>query len=227
MQTADLTPFETSIMKNTLFLFITLFLTWNLSAQNVDGGASDLLKAVSSKYQSYTSMQFHYTLKATKENKTLSTSQGDFAIKGDKYRTTYNGQSFFCDGKNIWNYQKSTNEVSIYEYDPEDDDNMMNPQRILKGWDKHFRAKFIREEFINNQPVSIVDLTPLRTQSYYRIRLYIQKSNHNILRIALYEKDNTVYTYYIEQFKSNVTLSDSYFVFDKSQHPGVEVNDMR
>jgi len=214
-------------MKNTLFLFIALFLTWNLSAQNVDGGAGDLLKAVSNKYQSYTSMQFHYTLKATKESKTLSTSQGDFAIKGDKYRTTYNGQSFFCDGKSIWNYQKSTNEVSIYEYDPEDDDNMMNPQRILKGWDKHFRAKFIREEFINNQPVSIVDLTPLRTQSYYRIRLYIQKSNHNILRIALYEKDNTVYTYYIEQFKSNVTLSDSYFVFDKSQHPGVEVNDMR
>ena len=85
-------------MKNTLFLFIALFLTWNLSAQNVDGGAGDLLKAVSNKYQSYTSMQFHYTLKATKESKTLSTSQGDFAIKGDKYRTTYNGQSFFCDG---------------------------------------------------------------------------------------------------------------------------------
>ena len=214
-------------MKNTLFLFIAILLAWNVPAQNVDGGAGDLLKAVSTKYQSYTSMQFHYTLKATKESKTLSTSQGDFAIKGDKYRTTYNGQSFFCDGKSIWNYQKSTNEVSIYEYDPEDDDNMMNPQRILKGWDKHFRAKFIREEFINNQPVSLVDLTPKTNQSYYRIRLFVNKSNHHILRIAMYDKDNTVYTYYIEQFKPNVTLSDSYFVFDKSQHPGVEVNDMR
>ncbi len=214
-------------MKNRFLLAICLLLLSSGYAQKVDGGATELLQKVSAKYQAFTSMQFHYTLKVTRENKTLNTYQGDFAMKGSQYHTTYNGQTFFCDGKNIWNYQKSTNEVSIYEYDPEDDDNLMNPQRVLKGWDKHFRAKFIRDEFINNQSVSLVDLTPLRPQSYYRIRLFIQKSNNQILRIALYDKDNTVFTYYIEQFKSNVTLPDSYFVFDKTKYPGVEVNDMR
>lgn len=214
-------------MKNRFLLAISLLLLSSGYAQKVDGGATELLQKVSAKYQAFTSMQFHYTLKVTRENKTLNTYQGDFAMKGSQYHTTYNGQTFFCDGKNIWNYQKSTNEVSIYEYDPEDDDNLMNPQRVLKGWDKHFRAKFIRDEFINNQSVSLVDLTPLRPQSYYRIRLFIQKSNNQILRIALYDKDNTVFTYYIEQFKSNVTLPDSYFVFDKTKYPGVEVNDMR
>ena len=197
------------------------------SAQNVDGGATELMKKVSAKYQAYTSMQFHYTLKVTKDSKTLNTYQGDFALKGNKYRMTYNGQTYFCNGVTSWNYQKSTNEVSIYEYDPEDDDNMMNPQRIMKNWDKHFRAKYIRDENINNVSMALVDLTPKVSQSYYRIRLYINKGNNNIVRIALYEKDNTTYTYYIEQFKSNVTLSDSYFVFDKSKYPGVEVNDMR
>ena len=214
-------------MKNTLFLFIAILLAWNVPAQNVDGGAGDLLKAVSTKYQSYTSMQFHYTLKATKDNKTLNTFQGDFAIKGDKYRTSYNGQSFFCDGKNIWNYQKSTNEVSVYEYDPEDDDNMMNPRLLLKNWDKHFRAKFIRDDFTNGQAITLVDLTPKVSQSYYRIRLFIQKNNLQIKKIVVYEKDNTLYTYNIEQFKSNVTLADDLFVFNKSKYPNVEVNDMR
>lgn len=195
--------------------------------QNTDGGASELLKKVSSKYQGFTSMQFHYTLKTTKDGKTLSTSQGDFALKGNKYRTTFNGQTFFCDGESIWNYQKATNEVSIYEYDAEDDENMMNPQKILKNWDKQFRAKYIRDEFNNNISTALIDLTPKTTQSYYRIRLFINKANNQILRIALYDKDNTIYTYHIEQFKSNVTLADSYFVFDKSKYPGVEVNDMR
>jgi len=213
--------------KTVLMMFFCALFSWMASAQNTDGGATELLKKVSAKYQTYTSLQFHYTLKATKEGKTLNTQQGDFALKGNKYRTSFSGQAFYCDGKSIWNYQKSTNEVSIYEYDPEDDENMMNPQRILKSWDKKFRAKYIRDEFINNISYAIVDLTPKTTQSFYRIRLYVNKNTQNIGRIALYEKDNTIYTYYVEQFKTNVTLADSYFVFDKAKYPGVEVNDMR
>lgn len=215
-----------NIRKIVSFIIITGLISMAF-AQNTDGGASELLKKVSAKYQTYTSMQFHYTLKTTKENKTLSTSQGDFALKGDKYRTTFGGQTFFCDGKIIWNYQKSTNEVSIYEYDAEDDENMMNPQKILKNWDKQFRAKYIRDEFNNNVSAALVDLTPKTSQSYYRIRLFINKATNQIMRIALYDKDNTIYTYYVEQFKPNVTLAESYFVFDKSKYPGVEVNDMR
>lgn len=214
-------------MKRLFILTLIAIACMPVWAQNTDGGASTILKKVSAKYQAYTSLQFHYTLKVTKESKTLNTYQGDFALKGNKYKTNFNGQTFFCNGQSIWNYQKSTNEVSVYEYDPEDDENMMNPQLILKNWEKQFKAKFIRDEFINNVSVALIDLTPKTAQSYYRIRLYVNKSSNNILRIAVYEKDNTIYTYYVEQFKANPTLSDSYFVFDKSKYPGVEVNDMR
>ncbi|MBQ3740170.1 MAG: outer membrane lipoprotein carrier protein LolA [Bacteroidales bacterium] len=210
-----------------LLAIAVFFITFSCLAQNTDGGANEILKKVSAKYQAYSSMQFHYTLKTTKDGKTLSTTQGDFALKGNKYRTTFKDQTYFCDGTSIWNYQKSSNEVSVYEYDPSDDENMMNPQIILKNWEKQFRAKYIRDEFNNNISTALIDLTPKTTQSYYRIRLYINKANNQILRIALYEKDNTTYTYHIEQFKTNVTLADNYFVFDKSKYPGVEVNDMR
>lgn len=215
-------------MTRRILLAIAAFvITFSCLAQNTDGGANEMLKKVSAKYQAYSSMQFHYTLKTTKDGKTLSTTQGDFALKGNKYRTTFKDQTYFCDGTSIWNYQKSSNEVSVYEYDPSDDENMMNPQIILKNWEKQFRAKYIRDEFNNNISTALIDLTPKTTQSYYRIRLYINKANNQILRIALYEKDNTTYTYHIEQFKTNVTLADNYFVFDKSKYPGVEVNDMR
>ena len=217
----------TIMTRKILFTIAAFFVVVSGYAQNTDGGANEMLKKVSAKYQAYASMQFHYTLKTTKDGKTLSTSQGDFALKGNKYRTTFSDQTYFCDGTSIWNYQKSSNEVSVYEYDPSDDENMMNPQIILKNWEKQFRAKYIRDEFNNNISTALIDLTPKTTQSYYRIRLFINKANNQILRIALYEKDNTIYTYHIEQFKTNVTLADSYFVFDKSKYPGVEVNDMR
>jgi len=214
-------------MKRISFIAILMLLITAVTAQNTDGGANELLKKVSQKYQAYTSMQFHYTLVTTKDSKTLGSSQGNFYLKGNKYQTSYDGQSFYCDGTSIWNYQKATNEVSIYEYDPEDDENMMNPRLLLKNWEKQFRAKYIRDEYANSQSVALVDLTPKYNQSYYRIRLFINKSTLNIKKVVIYEKDNTLYTYNIEQFKSNVTLSDETFTFNKSKYPGVEVNDMR
>lgn len=214
-------------MKKFAVLMIMAVMAVTVSAQNVDGGANDLLKKVSLQYQKYNTMQFHYTLKTTKDDKTLGVSEGDFYLKGSKYKTNFGGQQLYCDGTSIWSYDKDANEVSIYEYDPDDDQNLMNPQRVLKDWASNFRAKFIRDEFTNNVQYSIVDLTPKTSQSYYRIRVYIVKTSLKIAKIAVYEKDNTVYTYSITQFKSDIPLEDKLFVFDKTKYPGVEVNDMR
>ncbi len=214
-------------MKRLFTIIIALMSISVLTAQNVDGGANDLMKKVALQYQKYATMQFHYTLKTTKDDKTLGVSQGDFYLKGNKYKTNFGGQQYFCDGVSIWSYDKEANEVSIYEYDPDDDQNLMNPQLILKDWNAQFRAKFIRDEFTNNVQYSIVDLTPKTAQSFYRIRLYINKMTLQIARVALYEKDNTIYNYSIEQFKHDISLDDKLFVFDKTKYPGVEVNDMR
>ena len=214
-------------MKILTTIIIALMAIGAVTAQNVDGGANDLMKKVSLQYQKYNTLQFHYTLKTTKDDKTLSVSEGDFYLKGSKYKTSFAGQQFFCDGTSIWSYDKAAKEVSVYEYDPDDDQNLMNPQRILKDWSTHFRAKFIRDEFQNNVQYSIVDLTPKTSQSYYRIRVYIVKTSLKIAKVMVYEKDNTIYTYSIEQFKTDIPLDDKLFVFDKSKYPGVEVNDMR
>lgn len=214
-------------MKKFAILMILAVMAVAANAQNVDGGANELMKKVSLQYQKYSTMQFHYTLKTTKADKTLGVSEGDFYLKGNKYKTSFAGIQYFCDGTSIWSYDKSANEVSIYEYDPDDDQNLMNPQRILKDWSAQFRAKFIRDEFVNNVQYSIVDLTPKTTQSYYRIRVYIVKTSLKIAKIAVYDKDNSIYTYSIEQFKNDISLDDKIFVFDKSKYSGVEVNDMR
>ena len=214
-------------MKKLITIIIALMTVSAATAQNVDGGATDLMKKVSLQYQKYNTMQFHYTLKTTKDDKTLGVSEGDFYLKGSKYKTNFSGVQYFCDGTSIWSYDKSANEVSIYEYDPEDDQNLMNPQRILKDWSTHFRTKFIRDEFQNNVQYSLIDLTPKTAQSYYRIRVFVGKTSLKIAKVMVYEKDNTIYTYSIEQFKNDIPLDDKLFVFDKSKYPGVEVNDMR
>ena len=65
-------------MKKFAILMILAVTAVAASAQNVDGGANELMKKVSLQYQKYNTLQFHYTLKTTKDEKTLGVSEGDF-----------------------------------------------------------------------------------------------------------------------------------------------------
>ena len=75
--------------------------------------------------------------------------------------------------------------------------------------------------------MQIIDLTPKNGQSYYKIRIVVDKAKKEIIRTSIYEKDNTIYTYYFDTFTTNTALDDSNFKFNASKFPGVEVNDMR
>ena len=201
-------------------------LSLSVAAQDVDGGASQILKDLSVKYRNFTSMSIDYTYKAEKEKQITDTQKGKMIIKGNKYYFTFSNQVFFCNGITVWNYQKVTNEVSVYDYDESDDD-MLNPAKLLANWQKEYKPKFIREENNNGKFVNIIDLTPIKAQSYYKIRFYIDKVNKEILRIAIYEKDNSIYSYFFDKFVANAAVDDSQFSFDASKHPNVEINDMR
>jgi outer membrane lipoprotein carrier protein len=213
-------------MKIKLAFLLSCFLSLSLSAQNVDGGATEILKNLSVKYRGFTSMSIDYTYKAEKNKQVTDTQKGEMIIKGNKYYFTFSNQVFYCNGVTVWNYQKVTNEVSVYEYDESDDD-MLNPAKLLANWQKDYRPKFIREENNNGKFVNIIDLTPIKAQSYYKIRFYIDKVRNEILRIGIYEKDNSIYSYFFDKFVTNTSIDDTQFTFDTSKHPNVEINDMR
>lgn len=215
-------------MKKEIVVIILLFSVFStLSSQNVDGGANAILDNLSKKYKQFTSMKIQYTFKSEKDKKVLGRDQGSLVIKGSKYRMELASQLICCDAKNIWNYQKESNEISIFEHDPTDETNIMNPTAILTNWQKEYTAKFIREEVENNRTLQIIDLKPFKTQSYYKIRLFIDKHKNEIFASSIYEKDNTIYSYYINEFISNAVYEDSFFVLDLSKYPDAEIIDMR
>lgn len=215
----------TSLLKR-VALFILMLTVVGASAQTTDGGATKIMQDLAAKYKTFSTMQIDYTYKVESNKKITSSFTGKAYIKGNKYYITFNNQYFFCDGTTMWDYQKSTNEVSVYTYEESDDD-ALNPAKMLKNWQKDFTAKLIREDMENNRPVQVIDLTPKKGQSYYKIRIIVDKAKKEITHTLIYEKNNTTYHYYFDKFATNVTIADSTFVFDKNKYPKVEVNDMR
>lgn len=213
-------------MKRLTFLLAFVILAVSVSAQDVDGGATTILNKLSAKYLAYSTMKIDYTYKCEQNEKVVDTKTGTMTIKGDKYTFVFGNQTSFCDGKTLWNYQKDINEVSIFEY-IEAEDNLLNPAKILSGWAKEYRSKFIREESKNGKILQIIDLMPLKSSSFYKMRLVVDKSKQEIKSIAAYEKGKTIYTYSIDKLVTNATLDDASFRFDEKAHPGVDINDMR
>lgn len=216
-------------MKRLLLLFIIGILSCTLSAQSsidTDKGATAILKSATAKYNSYSTITVKFTVKNLKDKKTIDSFQGNFYIKSNKYKVIMKDQSMFCDGTTIWNYQVESNEVSIFAYS-EGDEPMFHPTKILNEWEKEYNSQFIRETTENGKVLQIIDLMPIKSQSYYKIRLFLNKAQKQIVRSEIFMKDNSTYTCYIDTFTPNLTIDDSNFTFQASQYPNVLINDMR
>lgn len=215
-------------MKKIFFALISiLFIGYSYGQQiDTDQGASKIIEDVLSKYNSHSSMSIDFSFKSEKDKKVLMTTKGKLIIKGKKYHATFDNQIFACDSAMVWNYQKEGNEVVLYEFE-ESEAPIFHPTKFISNWKSEFTAKFIREEFKNNRSIQIIDLTPKKSASYYKIRIYIDKSKKEIVQTQIFDKDQTIYSYTITSMVSNSAIGDQVFKFNKNNFPNVQINDMR
>jgi len=96
------------------------------------------LDGVSAKFKTYKGVQANFTLGVEDgKGKSQGTKKGIVYMKGSKYRVSITGQEIFCDGNNIWTYDKAANEVTISKFDPSV--NTITPQKLFTNfYDKDF-----------------------------------------------------------------------------------------
>lgn len=210
------------MIKNISLLVISFMISWSLMAQS-DKKAETILNSVSTKTKSYKtiSISFSYTMENTKK-KIKDTYTGTLLSKGDKYKLAISKQIVICDGKTVWTYLKDANEVQISEVEPNDDS--FTPTKLLTNYTKDYKSKFVQEKG-NNQ---IIELYPLKKgKSFIKVQLTIDKAKQQVMKFVIYDKNGSTFTYAITKFTPDLNIADKEFVFNKADHPGVEVNDMR
>jgi outer membrane lipoprotein-sorting protein len=193
----------------------------------VDEEANAVLKAVQTKMTTYVTICIDFTIHTIKNEKIIDEISGKIQLKGQKYILDISSQKVFCDAVNVWTYLTQQQEVTLSSYQPDDTEQFLNPSAWIQNYQKQFKAQFIREETQKGVWVQIIDLTPLKSSSYYKIRLYIDKSKKQLTKATIYQKDDLLYTYFIDKFIVNQPIEDSKFVFDLSKYPHVELIDLR
>jgi outer membrane lipoprotein-sorting protein len=211
-------------MKKIIALLFAGVIALNVNAQD-DAKAKGILDKLSAKTKSYSTIkaEFQYSM-INKTDGLNETQSGTIEIKGNSYLLSIQGQDIISDGKTIWTHIKESEEVQINSVS-EDDEEGISPNKIFTLYETGFKYKFVEEK--NN--IQTVNLYPKDAESkaFHRISLMIDKVKQQITEVSIFGKDGTQTIYKIKSFTPNTAISDSRFTFNKANHPGVEIIDLR
>ncbi|HLW29509.1 MAG TPA: outer membrane lipoprotein carrier protein LolA [Brumimicrobium sp.] len=207
------------------YLFIgILFITSSLFAQS-DKKSEDILDKMSKSIRSLNSFYIEFTMNvknpSTGEN---SNQKGSGYVKGDKYYASLGQNTLVSNAVKNWTIVKE--EKVTYQSDVElDDDESINPKKLMTIWENGFKSKYNKTTKINNKNVHQIDLFPTDPGkvNYHTITLFVGVDDNELEQAIMKTKDGSTMTYTISVFEKNKAVSDSKFVYNPQNYPGYQL----
>lgn len=213
-------------------LFILLFGATALfiNAQEQDPKAKAILDDLSKTTKSYKTITADYSLAfLNKDKKQTEKQTGKVQIKGQKFKLEIPGNSIVCDAKTLWNYNKDAKEVTIKNFEADNED-QLNPGKIFTMYETGYKYKYDKEEKIGGVTYHVIDLFPAikpEKKKFHTIKLYVDKTKKQVGQLKMMMKDGTTQIYEIKALKPNVEMADNLFVFDTKGFKADQINDER
>ena len=213
-------------MMNRLIFVITLIINFtfiqNTFSQENNKKAVQILDKMSNLYKSMISFSstFEYSMVNLDEN-IEDSFQGKIIIKEEKYLLKIEGQEIINDGETIWTYIPELNEVNISTFESDDQEISLN--NVFDLYKDGFEQNYLSEDNKHHK----IELYPEdESKSYYKILILINKVDFSMYNFSVFDKSNTKYVYKINEFKEE-KIDDSFFIFDSSKYPDIEIIDFR
>lgn len=219
------------------FVFVSAAVSSAFAQQDKDAAAKKILAQVSAKYRAYDVIKTDFSfIYEDRQAGTKDTQTGTLISrsKSNKFRVTiYDqadkavvGQEIISDGKSQWTYNKKDKEVELSEADHSGEG--FNPAQLFTIYEKGYKYVYNGDEKVDGKMCQVIDLTPEDSnKQFFKVRLSIDKIKKQIYSVVVFDKNGSRYTYVIRTFTPNVKVPESTFTFDKKDHPGVEVVDLR
>ena len=207
-------------MRYLLYIFI-LILNLSFSFVDPDKKAFSLLNSMSDNYKKMKGFSTTFTYSMINLSENISDSfEGKIFIKGDKYVLDIEGQKIINDAKTSWTYMDDLNEVTVSDFDPSEQDISLN--NIFEIYKDGFDYKYIGEE----DGLNVIELYPQDdSKNYYKIVFKIDLNNY-LQSFSVFDNTNSKYVYTINEFVEE-DLDNTFFTFDITLYPNIEVIDFR
>jgi len=204
----------------TSFLFCLLALnsfSQTSKSQSILNSLSSSMKNMNTFY-----VEFNANIKNTATGVNES-EKGKGWVKGNKFFASYGEITLLSNGYKTWTI--ISEEKSVYESEYSDDEESMNPKKLMTIWESGFKNKYSKFASFNGENVHVINLYPLDPENadYHTIILYVSEKSKALKKAIMKANDGTTMSYHLTKFESNKPISDSKFTFDKSKYPGYAV----
>lgn len=213
-------------MKTMLRLLAIMLVVFPLVAIAGDDPGK-VVSAFQSKYASLTDMTIAFTqvvqegLNGPAGNKISGTLT---LMKGNKYRIELDGQTIVSDGKTVWTYSQSTNQVLVDNY--QSDSPVLTPDRIFSILPTQFTSTVTGTEKLAAFQTTILNMVPNDKSSIIKqMKVWVDDSLSVARKVQVQDVNDNIITYTVDNLKINSGVTDD--VFKMTTPKGAESIDMR
>jgi len=215
-----------------IFLLIAAITISTLSAfsQDHDPKAKSILDELSKVTKAYKTITSEYIFTILNKDKKQTEKQtGKVQVKGAKFKLDIPGNTIVCDGKTIWAHNKDANEVTIKNFEANNED-QLNPSKIFTMYETGYKYKYEKEEKVGTAICHVITLYPSvkpEKKKFHTIKLFVDKTKKQVTKLVMMMKDGSTQSYEIKTFKTNAEIADNLFVFDLKAFKADQITDER
>lgn len=153
-------------------------------------------------------------------SKQFGTTEGEIAVKGNKFHATTPDATIWFDGKTQWTYMKGNDEVNISN-PTEAQLQAINPYNFINIYKKGYKLEAKKVEHFYE-----VHLIPTdKNRKIQEMYIVVDETSYHPTHVKMKQKDkwNTIV---ISRLKT-ASLSDNLFKFNSKDFPQAEIIDLR
>lgn len=153
-------------------------------------------------------------------SKQFGTTEGEIAVKGNKFHATTPDATIWFDGKTQWTYMKGNDEVNISN-PTEAQLQAINPYNFINIYKKGYKLEAKKVEHFYE-----VHLIPTdKNRKIQEMYIVVDETSYHPTHVKMKQKDKWS-TIIISQL-TTASLSDNLFQFNSKDFPKAEIIDLR
>jgi outer membrane lipoprotein-sorting protein len=123
------------------------------------------------------------------------------------------------DGKKLFVINTDEKEISITDDDLEGDDGFIYPSKLLTFHKEGYNFEMGKLVNMNGRKIQFITLNPIDSESdIVKVELAVDAKTKHIYQLIQTGSNGSKTTFTITEFKSNQTLSENFFTFNKEKY---------
>ena len=153
--------------------------------------------------------------------------EGVAFIKGNKFKLDMPHSTTWFDGITQWVLLNDINEVNISNPTPQELVSI-SPLGLLNMYKTDYLLKKPTQRNYNGKAITEIEMTPIKKlQDFMNLTIALDNKTNSVVMIKFTTRDGNKNKLTISNYNSNNKFTNDLFRFNKNNHPGVDIIDLR